>query len=386
MKTILFNKQILQKLNASSEQSFGLIAWAVIIVMLLSGTLAGLAFTYLFGYPFLAGFFLMAIIVGVLDAMLIIPSRNRGMNAIRLIVALVLAGIYALSVDAVLFNTDTQNYWQEQNEIATSALDSSYQVQIKAVEGDISALKAKNDSMYHQLDRWTDRLYTEINSGMNNRASGEGTFAQKWQQMMRADAAKYAVIIAQNDTLIAEYQRTIEQLKSEKHAKITALIAPELRGVSDRLTALHAVIFGSDNPQAKWLYCLWFLLALAIELSVLLLKWRFKPHYEAYLKEETRQKQQQEAMNRYQETIEIEKQKKIILLKQELNAKEEALKQEMEHEERLDKLKKAQAKRKRQRKLDDRNHEEEINHQVRTTTDEEGFSAWRKNGSDTRFE
>ena len=377
MKTFLFSNKILNQLPTESKKKLRFMTILVIIMALLSGCLGGMVATQLLDKPFILGFIVMFIVALLLESFMAMYAK-KSFLWLRIMLALLLAVVYALALDTVFFEKDINHYYTEQNQQKTLKLDSLYEMKANVVYATIAEVEARSDSLHKKMNMWSHRIFTEINSGIGNRSSGEGKFAKKWATLSQKDSTRFAPQLQANAEKITALQEGLTALETEKQTKIDALIDPKERGFSERLGALGHLIFKGGNTNMLIWYIGFFLLCLALECLVIIMKRKFAFAYADYGYVVEQQKTHEQAIYNYNRLKTLETHKAMMDEQYRLDLETSKEQMRLQHQDKIEQLSSDHQHKKQVRDLSD--YEQQKISQLRASFsgDDNDFSTFQK--------
>jgi hypothetical protein len=332
MKTFLFSNKILGQLPTESAKKLRFMTVLVVIMALLGGCFGGIVAIKLLDKSFIIGFTVMFTIILLLESFMAMYSKKQ-LFWLRILVAIILATINALGLDAIFFEKDINNYYTELNEQKIIQLDNVYANKANTIHAKIADIEARSDSLYHKMNLWSNRIFTEINSGIGNRGSGEGKFAKKWTMLSKQDSIRFAPQLQVNTDKITSLNQELKMLETEKQVKIDDLIAPTERGLSERLSALEHLIFYRGSRSMQIFYVIFFLLCLFLECLVIIMKRKFTTAYQDYGNVVDSERTYKKALSNYNRLKNLETEQTIIDERHRLNSESSLQEMQLEHQE-----------------------------------------------------
>lgn len=201
------------------------------------------------------------LIVFIIERAIIVGDNNTGMVIFRLFLGCVVALISSFLVDALLFKNDTnlymaQQYGHKAAMAKTAALQSF----------DTALLEQKHaiDEAYNNWKQRTDEYNGEVNGKSGTRIPG----------FEKAASAKKNIM----DTAQLEYTLQKQRLNQLQQQQIASgnQAYQNIIGLTGEQTLLHRIDMMHEmvcqSATAKFVYCLFFLFALSIELMVVYVK------------------------------------------------------------------------------------------------------------------
>ena len=347
----------------------------------ISGILGGLLAKFVLHTKFIFGFMGLFTFSFIIESFFAYPTEGKSMNWLRISIAILFAMLHAIAVDTMVFQQDIENYYTEVHQERVLGIDSLYDSKRNKVSQEIAQLQTKKDSLNSILDRWSERQFSEIDSGRNGRKSGEGKFSRKWEEMRQIDSVHLAPNMAQIDGSISELRAYIASLEHEKQEKIDDLIKSENRGLKDHLKAIWHFIIIDGDALSRGIYIGAFLLVLFFECIVILVKRRFHLAYLAYHREARNQQQRDDALNDFKSTEETNAQKSIAQQRIQLSAEEVKMQNRLAHERRIKQLESDHRSKNMERDSKEFNHSKSVEQHIKTSSNDQDFTRWQqKNG------
>ena len=159
---IIYTQKIMQKLGSSAQKSLSGLVWIAIIMTLVSAVIFGVTSQYALGFPFIAAFLAVAIIVGAANYYLVSPTKDtKGKTAARIFVGLIISFLTATCVDICVYSDDISEFLHEKQEIKSAEIDSIYSVKTESIQSKIDTLYTQNGDIQEKLDIWGSRLLDE---------------------------------------------------------------------------------------------------------------------------------------------------------------------------------------------------------------------------------
>jgi hypothetical protein len=378
MKSFIFSNKILNQVPTESRKKLHFMTFLVIIMASLSGLFGGVVFTQLLDKPFMIGFIIMFIVSFLLESFMATYSK-KSFLWLRILIALLLAIIYALALDTVFFEKSINNFYKEQNQQKILTLDSLYQEKANVFYIKITNIEAQSDSLNKKRSEWSSRVFSEINRGNGkSRGAGYGKFAKKFEELAKKDEERFAPQFLANTEKIAALNEGLKNLKTEKKEKIEALIAPKERGLADRLNALEHLIFRGGSTNMLILYIGFFLLCLTLECLIIFMKRKFDFAYTDYGYVVEQERTHEQAIHNYSRIKQLEAQKTIMDEQHHLQT--EASKEQLRHTHQ-DEIEQLNSENQRKKQVRDLNDYEQgkLNHlRASLSGDDTDFTNWKQ--------
>lgn len=196
------------------------------------------------------------LIIGVVEGVVIISPRSRGVAIARTLIAIVMAIIGAITFDLVLFDREVK---AELVANKKEKIQETYAKRIDDQEKEVHSKKAD----------WDQKLSNAVCEGDGTCGTGQRNLGPRYKALKKeADDAK--------DTY-RKAEESLFNLRSEQIASIERIneYSDEVKnaGLLDRVAALHERI--SRNRIALSVFLLFFFLVFAFELMVLSVKLAF---------------------------------------------------------------------------------------------------------------
>ncbi len=270
------NANTLKSFTPYCRKKIGMMASLLILITtiwLISGYLIA---KELLGYSTAASLIIAVVcgfIVFVLERAIIVTDGTKGMLVFRLFMGIVVALISSFLVDALIFKNDTNLYMAEQyGQKATSAKAAA----VQSFDADISAQQQNIQVAYNNWKLRTDEYNGEVNGNSGTHIPGFEKAAQAKKEIMNTAQLEYTLQQQQLNKLKQQQTETGNQV----HANTLGLTGEQT--LLHRIDMMHEMV--SQSASAKFVYCLFFLFALCIELMVVFVK--TVSHKSAYEKEQ----------------------------------------------------------------------------------------------------
>lgn len=286
----IFNQVILKQLPNNTRNTLNGLRKSALFVALVDGLVFGLAMNATLGASFLLSMLSMSVVVIFLETFFLTAgAAPKWMRYARAGIALILVAGHSLLLDSWVLDKEIKNHFTEENKKEELEIDSLYQQKHMAIEAKIQGVRSQNDSLYAKEQKLNDQLFAEINVGSGTRQAGYGIYAKKFEELGSQQSLRNTPRIAKNDSLIKNLEGAQKQLLIEQKNAKSELIAPQARGLFERLEVVWILIFRNGNTHTIAMYMLMFVLMLAIELIPLLKRIKSDNAYRQYDEESNRQ-------------------------------------------------------------------------------------------------
>lgn len=332
----IFTRSILKALPTHSQDILTKLKYTALVTASLSGFIFGFAIHKVLGVPFIPPALGMMLMVLLIETLFLSPGDfGKRTRYLRIVIAILMVGVHSMVLDIWIMKSDIEHHFAEENAHKATEIDRRYQQKIDQVTERIDKLQDQNHLLQAQQKELNDRVYAEISVGSGERQAGYGLYARKFEAMGKEESDRIAPQVAANDSLIKQLNQQVAEFRLDQRHEKSELIAPESRGLMDRIERAWQLVFVNGNTHTIMAYLLLFGFMLVLDLVPLIRKGKAEEAYQDYLRLVAEQRQQERDEVMRQNSLQRKSDRELEEIRSTLTLEESKKKEELDFKRRL---------------------------------------------------